>query len=109
MGCGRSSPGGPRARRSYDRAVARVVFTRNLQRHVPCPPVSVCATTVHEALGQVFESNPRLRGYVVDERGALRRHMTVFVGGETIRDRTNLSDPVGPDTEVYVMQALSGG
>lgn len=71
--------------------------------------MSVCATTVHDALGQVFESNPRLRGYVVDERGALRRHMTVFVGGETIRDRTNLSDPVGPDTEVYVMQALSGG
>ena len=86
-----------------------MVFTANLQRHVPCPPVSVSATTVREALGQVFESNPRLRGYVVDEHGALRKHMTVFVAGETIRDRTTLSDPVGPDTEVYVMQALSGG
>ncbi|MFZ9629188.1 MAG: MoaD/ThiS family protein [Ilumatobacteraceae bacterium] len=89
--------------------MARVVFTANLQRHVPCPPVSVSATTVHDALAAVFEDNPRLRGYVVDERGVLRKHMAVFVDGELIKDRVGLSDPVGPDGEVYVMQALSGG
>jgi hypothetical protein len=33
----------------------------------------------------------------------------VFVNGEMIRDRENLSDPVPPEAEVYVMQALSGG
>ena len=69
----------------------------------------VQATTVHEALAAVFTSNPRLRGYVVDERGALRKHMSVFVDGEQLRDRATLSDPVQPDGEVYVMQALSGG
>ena len=89
--------------------MTRVVFTDNLQRHVPCPPVEVQATTVHEALAAVFTNNPRLRGYVVDERGALRKHMSVFVDGEQLRDRTTLSDPVQPDGEVYVMQALSGG
>lgn len=89
--------------------MARVVFTANLQRHVPCPPVTVAATTVHEALAHVFADNPRLRGYVVDERGSLRKHMTVFVDGELIKDRAHLSDPVGADAEVYVMQALSGG
>jgi molybdopterin synthase sulfur carrier subunit len=89
--------------------VARVVFTANLQRHVPCPPVEVSATTVAHALDLVFADNPRLRGYVVDERGALRKHMTVFVDGEQVKDRTSLSDPVGSDAEVYVMQALSGG
>ena len=71
--------------------------------------MSVPGNTVHEALTQVFESNPRLRGYVVDERGALRKHMSVFVDGELIRDRAHLSDPLTPDSEVYVMQALSGG
>ena len=96
-------------RRRYHLAVARVVFTANLQRHVECPPVSVPALTVREALTQVFESNPRLRGYVVDERGALRKHMSVFVDGELIRDRAHLSDPLTPGSEVYVMQALSGG
>lgn len=89
--------------------MAKVVFTANLQRHVECPPVSVPASTVHDALSQVFDSNPRLRGYVVDERGSLRKHMSVFVDGELIKDRVRLSDPLTADSEVYVMQALSGG
>jgi len=93
----------------YARPMVRVVFTANLQRHVPCPPTTVSASTVRDALEQVFADNPRLRGYVVDERGALRKHMTVFVDGETIKDRVLLSDPVAVDGEVYVMQALSGG
>ena len=71
--------------------------------------MDVEAQTVQEALAQVFADNPRLRGYVVDERGALRKHMTVFVDGEQLKDRVGLSDPVGSDAEVYVMQALSGG
>lgn len=89
--------------------MAKVVFTANLQRHVECPPVAVPASTVHDALSQVFDSNPRLRGYVVDERGALRKHMSVFVDGELIKDRVRLSDPLTAESEVYVMQALSGG
>lgn len=86
-----------------------MVFTANLQRHVPCPPTSVVAHTVGEALVEVFASVPRLRGYVVDERGALRKHMAVFVDGSLIVDRIHLSDAVGPNSEIYVMQALSGG
>jgi molybdopterin converting factor small subunit len=89
--------------------VVKVVFTANLQRHVSCPPTDVDATTVGEALDAVFATVPRLRGYVVDERGALRKHMTVFVDGSTVKDRVHLSDPVAADGEVYVMQALSGG
>jgi molybdopterin synthase sulfur carrier subunit len=89
--------------------VARVVFTKNLQRHVTCPPVTVNASTVGEALEGAFATIDRLRGYVVDERGALRKHINVFVDGEQILDRVHLSDPVGPDSAVHVMQALSGG
>ena len=89
--------------------MARVVFTANLQRHVQCPPTTVVASSVREALDAVFDATPRLRGYVVDERGALRKHMAVFVDGELIKDRSRLSDPLAPDSEVYVMQALSGG
>jgi hypothetical protein len=60
-------------------------------------------------LDAVFAANPRARGYVLDDQGELRRHMTVFVDGAVLRDRVRLSDPVAPDGEVYVMQALSGG
>jgi hypothetical protein len=89
--------------------MARVLFTQNLQRHVPCPPCDVAGGTVREVLDAVFAANPRLRGYVLDEQGVLRRHMAVFVDGVQIRDRDRLSDAVGANSEVYVVQALSGG
>lgn len=71
--------------------------------------MDVDGDTVRAALTQVFDQNPRLRGYVVDERGALRKHMSIFVDGELLHDRLALSDAVGPQSEIYVMQALSGG
>ncbi|MFV8749434.1 MoaD/ThiS family protein [Nannocystaceae bacterium ST9] len=86
-----------------------VHFTTNLQRHVACPSIAVEASTLAEALAAVFTSNPRARGYVLDEHGAIRKHMNVFVDGRQARDRIALSDPVAPDSEIWVMQALSGG
>jgi molybdopterin synthase sulfur carrier subunit len=86
-----------------------VVFTPNLKRHVDCPDVDVPGATVREVLDGVFADNPRLRGYVVDERGVLRKHMIVFIDGRQIEDRVLLSDHVEPASELYVMQALSGG
>ena len=86
-----------------------VVFTGNLQRHVACPPSEGEGRTVREVLASVFARYPKAEGYVVDEHGALRHHMVVFVDGEAVSDRERLSDPVEPDSEVFVMQALSGG
>jgi len=60
-------------------------------------------------LDAVFADNASARSYVLDDRGSVRKHMTIFVNGEAIRDRVALSDPVPDDGEVYVMQALSGG
>jgi hypothetical protein len=89
--------------------MAHISFTPNLRRHVSCPPATVTGHTVHEALVEVFRDNPRLAGYVLDDRGALRRHMLMFVDGEPLRDRRALSDPLAPDSEILVMQALTGG
>jgi molybdopterin synthase sulfur carrier subunit len=89
--------------------MATVTFTENLQRHVECPPTSAPGATVREVLAEVFRANPRARGYVLDDQGELRVHMVIFIDGQQIRDRRGLSDPVTPNGEVYVMQALSGG
>jgi len=86
-----------------------VRFTSALARHVDAPPRHVGGATVRQALEEVFRANPPLRGYVLDEQGRLRRHVHVFVDGELVRDREGLSDAVGPGSELYVMQALSGG
>lgn len=87
----------------------RVVFTGNLQRHVACPPSEGAGANVREVLASVFANYPKAEGYVVDEHGALRHHMVVFVDGVAVSDRRHLSDPVPPNGEVFVMQALSGG
>ena len=89
--------------------MATVTFTPNLQRHVECPRETVVGDTVREVLDGVFATNPRLRGYVLDDQGALRRHMMIFVDGQQTADRDRLTDPVRATSEVYVMQALSGG
>ncbi len=87
----------------------RVVFTSNLKRHVDCPDALVGGETVRQALEAVFSDVDGLRGYVVDEQGRLRTHMVIFVDGRPVRDREELSDPVSETSEIYVMQALSGG
>lgn len=87
----------------------RVVFTPNLARHISCPPSEVSGATVRQVLDAVFADNMPARGYVLDDQGALRRHMGVFVDGVAIRDRVTLSDPVPENGQVYVLQALSGG
>jgi hypothetical protein len=90
--------------------MARVRFTKNLERHVQLPEMVVDrAATVREALEAVFKENPALRGYVLDDQGSLRRHMIVFVDGRQISDRDHLEDAVSEQAEIYVMQALSGG
>lgn len=71
--------------------------------------IAAAGDTVREVLAGVFARYPVLRDYVVDERGALRHHVVAFVNNEPVRDKQTLTEPVPPDGEVYVFQALSGG
>ena len=87
----------------------RVTFTPHLQRFIDAPPREVAGSTVGEALAAAFTDNPRLRHYVLDERGAVRQHITIFVDDFPARDRVTLSDKVDDDSEIFVLQALSGG
>ncbi len=86
-----------------------VAFTSNLRRHIECPATDVDGQTVREALKEVFRQNAALEDYIVDEHGRLRKHVVIFVDGDPVFDRDQLSDPVSPSSEIYVMQALSGG
>lgn len=83
----------------------RVIFAPHLQRHVPCPDQDVPGATVGAALDAAFAAAPRLRGYVLDEQGRVRKHVAVFVGGA----RVDRDHALAPTDEVFVFQALSGG
>ena len=93
----------------YVPRMPRVSFTQSIQRHVACPTTEAEGRTVGDVLASVFAHNPKAKGYVLDDQGAVRPHMIVFVNGKQIVDPVGLSDAVGQDAEVFVMQALSGG
>ncbi len=71
--------------------------------------MDVPGRSVREALEEAFAGNKRARGYILDDQSALRKHMLIFVDGVRISDRASLSDAVKPDSQIYVMQSLSGG
>ena len=89
--------------------MATVHFTSQLERFLPAPTVTVPGATLGAVFDNVFTLHPALRGYILDDQGAIRRHVAVFVAGEPVHDRGNLTRPVAPDDEIHVFQALSGG
>ena len=89
--------------------MARVVFTQQLRRFTETPEVQTAAPRLREALDAAFAVNPRLRDYVLDEQGHLRPHVVVFIDGQRKQDRATQDDALAPDSQVYVLQALSGG
>ena len=89
--------------------MATIRFTSHLVRHRAAPAVVAEGGTVAEVLARGFIGDDLLRSYVLDEQGRVRRHVNIYLDGSLIRDRLRLSDPVGPASEIYVLQALSGG
>ena len=89
--------------------MAQVHFTSWLRELVPNGPVQAAGGTVGDALTVVFESEPQVRSYVLDDRGQLRKHVCVFADGMRLPHGVALRHPIRPDSTLYVMQALSGG
>ena len=89
--------------------MAQLFFTQQLARFTKAPQVETAATGLRAALEAAFAINPLLRGYVLDDQGRLRANVTIFIDGRRCSDPVRLDDPLGPDSQVYVLQALSGG
>ena len=84
-------------------------FAPSLSRFVETPSAEVEGATLRQVFERYFQINPRVRGYVLDDQGAVRKHVAVFLNQEPIRDRHGLSDPVAEHDDIFVVQALSGG
>jgi sulfur-carrier protein len=61
--------------------------------------------TVLELLRGLESRHPELRGWILDERGRIRRHINVFVSG----DRGEELTAVRPGDRVEVLPAITGG
>lgn len=97
--------------------MAKVVLASALSRWLPATAggpaqevtIELPGARLDEVLAGVFAQFPNLRGYVLDEHGAVRHHVAVFVDGTAIADKRNPTQAVSAGSEIYVMQALSGG
>ncbi len=84
-------------------------LTSHLRRVAPGGPTRVEATTLGAALDAYFATAPKVRSYILDDQGRLRRHVAVFIDGQLLTNKSDLARRVAPSSEIYVMQALSGG
>jgi sulfur-carrier protein len=61
--------------------------------------------TVVELLHALESRHPDIGGWILDERGMIRRHINVFVAGERGAEET----AVGSGERVEVLPAITGG
>lgn len=89
-----------------------VEMTRHLYRFFPVlenRTLDVAPGSVADVLHEINDIAPGFTDYVLDERGALRRHVNLSVDDSIVVDRRTLSDRVPDGATVYIFQALSGG
>ncbi|WP_036303238.1 MoaD/ThiS family protein [Methylotenera sp. L2L1] len=92
--------------------MTRVEMTQHLYRFFPQfknQLITVPAGSVAEVLHAVNEIAPGFTDYVLDENGALRRHVNLSINNTMVIDKIKLSDRVPEDGTVYIFQSLSGG
>ena len=76
-------------------------------RHLPVElPEDATVGAMIRTLGETY---PGVRHRVLDETGALRQHVNVFVNGESVRWLDGLATRLGPDDEISIIPAVSGG
>lgn len=90
--------------------MARIKFTSSLNRFFPSlGTLDLVATDVRSIIDQLDDHYEGLSNYLVDEKGALRKHVNIYINEQLIQDRKQLSDRVTEESEIYIMQAISGG
>ena len=87
-----------------------VKFTYALKRFFPgLKNTEASGDTLKKIIDEMESCYPGVRKYVLNDQGMLRQHVNIFIDGELIKDRKILSDPFHTSSEIYIMQALSGG
>lgn len=70
-----------------------------------CAELELGGATVEELLRGLEHEHPAVSGWILDERGTVRRHISVFVNGERVDQRA----AVAASDRVEVLPAITGG
>jgi molybdopterin synthase sulfur carrier subunit len=71
--------------------------------------VEVIAKTVGNAITELQSRYPGIKERLVDENGAVRRFVNVYVNEEDIRFLQNQQTPLKDGDEVSIIPAIAGG
>ena len=71
--------------------------------------IEVAGATVKSALDVLWRLYPGIRDRLATEQGEVRRHISLFVGNESIQYTGGLATPIFPDAEISIVPAISGG
>ena len=87
-----------------------IKFTYALKRFFPkLTDTQANGKTLRAVIDEIEARYPGVTRYVLDDQGRLRQHVNIFIDGAMIKDRTSLTDAFQENSEIYIMQALSGG
>ncbi|WP_372735991.1 MoaD/ThiS family protein [Nocardioides sp.] len=71
--------------------------------------VSASGTNLQEVLDDLDNSYAGIKARILDDNGALRRFVNVYVGNDDVRFLDNLETPTPDGTQISVIPAVAGG
>ena len=71
--------------------------------------VSASGSTVTEVLDDLDARYPGIKARILDEQGAIRRFVNVYVGNDDVRFLDALDTKVTDDAQISVIPAVAGG
>ena len=87
----------------------QLIFTSHLGGIAPQGVSEFAGDTVGEVLEAACAAHPGLRHYILDDQGRIRKHVIIFLDDQRLANAAALRSPVAAASEIYVLQALSGG
>ncbi|MGD8792419.1 MAG: MoaD/ThiS family protein [Anaerolineae bacterium] len=71
--------------------------------------VALDGATVEEAVGNLFDQYPALRRHIVDDEGALRNFVNLYLNGDHIDELGGMATPLSPGDRLAIIPAIAGG
>lgn len=71
--------------------------------------VTADGSTLTEVIDSLESTFPGIKARVVDEQGALRRFVNIYVAEEDVRFAQGLDTPTPEGTQVSIIPAVAGG
>ena len=65
--------------------------------------------TVSDAISDLVTRYPAIKPHIMDNNGALRRYINLFVNDTNIKDLNGLKTPIQDNDRIILLPSISGG